>query len=138
VLLCGEYSLATFCFGVFLAFAGYSVFVQVLDTTMMHIVIALGGIVMMIGLAGFLAWFETAPGRSRPSVPSPTDPTREAGQSAGSTASQPSSGRHRAAVPDRGFKPEEVSTFGGSQPNIDKVRASTLWNTPSERSREMP
>jgi hypothetical protein len=115
VLLCGEYSLATFCFGVFLAFAGYSVFVQVLDTTLMHVAIGLGGIVMMVGLAGFLAWFETAPGRPRPSVPHPTDPAREAGQSAGPTASQRPSGRYRVAVPDRGFKPEEVSTCGGSQ-----------------------
>jgi len=63
VLLCGRYSLATFCLGVFLAFAGWSIFVQLSNATVIHVMVGVVGVALMIALAQFLAWFETVPGR---------------------------------------------------------------------------
>jgi hypothetical protein len=65
VLLCGEYSLPSFCLGVFVAFAGWSVFVQISNGPAAHAMIACGGILLMITVAVAINWFAEAPGSPR-------------------------------------------------------------------------
>jgi hypothetical protein len=57
MLLCGRYPLATLCLGVFLAFAGRSLF-AVSNVRVVHIAYFFGGIALMATLALILAWIE--------------------------------------------------------------------------------
>jgi hypothetical protein len=57
ILLCGEYSLLTFCLGVFVAFAGWSVFIQLSNGPATLAAMACGGIALMIAFATVIDWF---------------------------------------------------------------------------------
>jgi hypothetical protein len=64
-LLCGQYSLLTFCLGVFLAFAGWSVFIQFSNGPFTLAAVACAGIAVMIGFATVIDWFGETPGGAK-------------------------------------------------------------------------
>ena len=57
-IVCGQHSLATFCLGVFLSFAGHFLFTEVSNRLLMHVIVSLGGIVVMIAVAAVLSWYK--------------------------------------------------------------------------------
>lgn len=65
ILLCGEYSLLTFCLGVFLAFAAWSVFIQLSNGPFTLAAMACGGIALMIAFATVINWFGETPGHAK-------------------------------------------------------------------------
>ena len=54
LIRCGENSLALYCIGVLLAFVGFVILTQFSDSLVMHVVVSLGGIVLMIAAAELL------------------------------------------------------------------------------------
>ncbi|MCW5704516.1 MAG: OpgC domain-containing protein [Bradyrhizobium sp.] len=58
LILCGQHSLEIFCLGVFLAFAGHFVFLEVSSGIAMHFVVSLAGIVIMSGVAWVISWYK--------------------------------------------------------------------------------
>jgi len=68
-ILCGQHSLAIFCLGVFLAFAGHFVFTEVSDRLPMQVFVSLAGIAIMVATAKLLAWYKAVErGPKPPSV----------------------------------------------------------------------
>src|SRR5215470_8785753 len=57
-ILCGQHSLEIFCLGVFLAFAGHFVRVELSGGPLPQLVISLTGIGVMIGVAWLLTWYQ--------------------------------------------------------------------------------
>lgn len=57
-IVCGQHSLETFCLGVFLAFAGHFVFVEVSNRLFMHVVVSVAGIAIMVAVAALVAWYK--------------------------------------------------------------------------------
>jgi hypothetical protein len=57
-ILCGQHSLAIFCLGVFLAFAGHFVFTEVSDRLPMQVFVSLAGTAIMVATAKLLAWYK--------------------------------------------------------------------------------
>lgn len=64
VILCGQHSLEIFCLGVFLAFAGHFILVEVSGGAWMHFFISVAGIVIMSAAAWVLSWYKTEVGKS--------------------------------------------------------------------------
>lgn len=64
VILCGQHSLEIFCLGVFLAFAGHFILVEVSGGAWMHFFISVAGIVIMSAAAWLLSWYKTEVGKS--------------------------------------------------------------------------
>ncbi len=62
-ILCGQHSLEIFCLGVFLAFAGHFVRVELSGGPWLQVVISLAGIGAMIGVAWLLTWYRVLEGR---------------------------------------------------------------------------
>jgi hypothetical protein len=58
LILCGTYSLEIFCLGVFLAFAGYFVLVELDGGIGLHLLVALVGILMMCAVAWVNSWYK--------------------------------------------------------------------------------
>ncbi len=58
LILCGTYSLEIFCLGVFLAFAGYFVLVELNGGFGLHFVVAVIGILIMCAVAWVNAWYK--------------------------------------------------------------------------------
>jgi hypothetical protein len=58
MILCGQHSLEIFCVGVFLAFAGHFVIVELGGAAWIHFVISVAGIVLMFAAAWLLAWYK--------------------------------------------------------------------------------
>jgi hypothetical protein len=58
MILCGQHSLEVFCVGVFLAFAGHFVIVELGGGAWIHFVISVAGIVLMFAAAWLLAWYK--------------------------------------------------------------------------------
>jgi hypothetical protein len=58
MILCGQHSLEIFCLGVFLAFAGYFVLIEVAGGLALHFLAALVGILMMSGAAWVNSWYK--------------------------------------------------------------------------------
>jgi hypothetical protein len=56
VIICGEQSLAVFCAGVFLSFAGHFVLLTGSGSLIEQILVSLAGIVIMTLVAGYVAW----------------------------------------------------------------------------------
>jgi hypothetical protein len=56
MIRCGENSLAMYCVGVLLSFAGFVILSQVSVTVVMQIVIGIGGIALMIAAASLMTW----------------------------------------------------------------------------------
>jgi hypothetical protein len=65
-ILCGQHSLAIFCMGVFLAFAGHFVFTEVSNRLPMQIAVSLAGILAMVATARLLAWYKAVERGPRP------------------------------------------------------------------------
>jgi hypothetical protein len=62
-IVCGQHSLEIFCLGVFLAFSGHFVLVQVSDRVTMQILISALGIAIMVATAALITWYKTVEGR---------------------------------------------------------------------------
>jgi hypothetical protein len=58
MILCGQHSLEIFCVGVFLAFAGHFIMVEMSGGAWMHFVISVAGILIMWAIAWVLAWYK--------------------------------------------------------------------------------
>jgi hypothetical protein len=65
-ILCGQHSLAIFCLGVFLAFAGHFVFTEISNRLYMHVVVSGAGIVTMVATAMLLSWYKAVERGPRP------------------------------------------------------------------------
>jgi hypothetical protein len=65
-IICGQHSLAIFCLGVFLAFAGHFVFTEVSNRLYMHVVVSLTGILAMVATAKLLSWYKAVERGPRP------------------------------------------------------------------------
>jgi hypothetical protein len=65
-IVCGQHSLAIFCMGVFLAFAGHFVFTEISNRLFMHIAVSLGGIAAMVAAAMVLSWYKGVERGPRP------------------------------------------------------------------------
>jgi hypothetical protein len=65
-ILCGQHSLEIFCLGVFLAFAGHFVFMEVSDRLVVQIAVSALGIATMFAVAALITWYKSAEGRSPP------------------------------------------------------------------------
>lgn len=68
-ILCGQHSLEIFCIGVFLAFTGHIVLVEVSGRISMQIAVSAAGIALMIGAAAWMAWYRSVEGRRGPPAP---------------------------------------------------------------------
>jgi hypothetical protein len=58
LILCGTHSLEIFCLGVFLAFAGYFVLVELNGGFGLHFLVAVAGILIMSGVAWVNSWYK--------------------------------------------------------------------------------
>lgn len=65
-IVCGQHSLAIFCLGVFLAFAGHFVFTEISNRLIMHVVVSFGGIAIMVATAMVLSWYKAVERGPRP------------------------------------------------------------------------
>ncbi len=61
IILCGQRSLPVFCFGVILAFTAHWILVQVSSSIAMQILVSVGGIGLMTGVAWVATWYRTLP-----------------------------------------------------------------------------
>jgi hypothetical protein len=57
LILCGTYSLEIFCLGVFLAFAGYFVLIETSGGIVLHLLVAVVGILIMCAVAWVNSWY---------------------------------------------------------------------------------
>ena len=65
-IICGQHSLAIFCLGVFLAFAGHFVFTEVSNRLLTHVVVSAAGIAIMVATAAVLTWYKNIERGPRP------------------------------------------------------------------------
>ena len=65
-IVCGQHSLAIFCLGVFLAFAGHFMFTEVSNRLYMHVLVSAAGIVAMVATAMLLSWYKAVERGPRP------------------------------------------------------------------------
>jgi hypothetical protein len=65
-ILCGQHSLAIFCLGVFLAFAGHFMFTEISNRLPMHVFVSAAGIAIMVGTARLLSWYKEVERGPRP------------------------------------------------------------------------
>jgi hypothetical protein len=70
-ILCGQHSLEIFCLGVFLAFTGHFILVEISNRIWMQIVVSLLGIFLMVATAALVSWYKVIEGRR----PGPRPPT---------------------------------------------------------------
>jgi hypothetical protein len=61
MVLCGQHSLPIFCFGVFLSFGAHWILVQYSHGLWMQLLVSVGGILIMIGLAWLLGRAQKVP-----------------------------------------------------------------------------
>jgi hypothetical protein len=73
MILCGQHSLEIFCLGIFLSFLGYFVTSEISRSVAVQILISLLGILIMIGVAWLLTWYNTVEGRGSGKQPKPSD-----------------------------------------------------------------
>jgi hypothetical protein len=59
IILCGQHSLQVFCLGILLSVLGRILLTSVRDGILMQLAIDGGGIILMMGIAGLLAWYKT-------------------------------------------------------------------------------
>jgi hypothetical protein len=70
-VLCGQHSLAIFCLGVFLAFAGHFVFTEVSNRLLTHVIVSAVGIGVMVATAAVLTWYKNIERGPRPPAARP-------------------------------------------------------------------
>jgi hypothetical protein len=58
LILCGRHSLEVFCLGVFLAYTAGFVLIEVSPSLLMQVIVSLGGLVLMVGLAALMSWYK--------------------------------------------------------------------------------
>ncbi len=58
MILCGQHSLAIFCLGVFLAFAGYFVLTESSASLGVHVIAGIFGILMTCAVAWLASWYK--------------------------------------------------------------------------------
>ena len=58
-IICGQHSLAIFCLGVFLAFAGHFVFTEVSNRLLTQIIVSIAGIAIMVAFAALITWYKS-------------------------------------------------------------------------------
>ena len=63
VILCGQHSLALFCFGVFLSFVGHIILVEISNLVAVQFLVSACGIVLMVAAAWLMTRYEMAQGR---------------------------------------------------------------------------
>ena len=63
VVLCGQHSLALFCFGVFLSFIGHIILVEISNVLAVQFLVSAGGILLMVAAAWLMTRYERAEGR---------------------------------------------------------------------------
>jgi hypothetical protein len=68
-IICGQHSLEIFCLGIFLAFAGHFVMVEVSGAIWTQVLISLLGILIMIGTAALIMWYKAIEGRGSTTRP---------------------------------------------------------------------
>jgi hypothetical protein len=72
MILCGQHSLEIFCLGILLSFVGHFVTSEVSRSVGIQILISVLGILVMVGVAWLITWYNTIEGRgsgSRPKSP---------------------------------------------------------------------
>ncbi len=73
IILCGQHSLAIFCLGEFLSFAGHFVITEVGGGAATHLLVSVAGIFIMIGVALLLTWYKRTESRSRAARAAPAN-----------------------------------------------------------------
>ena len=68
---CGRHSLHVFCLGIFLSFVGHLVLTEISHKTPMMLLVNVGGVALMIGMAYLLSWYKAADAPPRPVPASP-------------------------------------------------------------------
>jgi hypothetical protein len=58
LILCGRHSLEIFCLGVFLSYTAGFLLIEVSPALWMQAAVSLGGILLMVGLAGLMSWYK--------------------------------------------------------------------------------
>ncbi|MBX3523706.1 MAG: OpgC domain-containing protein [Xanthobacteraceae bacterium] len=58
LILCGQHSLEIFCLGVFLSFSAHFLLVEISSRIPMQVLVSLGGVIIMIALAGIMTWYK--------------------------------------------------------------------------------
>jgi hypothetical protein len=62
LILCGQHSLALFCFGIFLSFAGHLILVEGSNTIAAQLRISAAGLVLMSAVAWLMTWYKESQG----------------------------------------------------------------------------
>ena len=57
LILCGRHSLEIFCLGVFLSYTAGFLLIEISPALWMQAAVSLGGILLMVGLAGLMSWY---------------------------------------------------------------------------------
>ena len=78
-IICGQHSLETFCFGVFLSFAAHFVFTEVSNRILVQIAVSLLGIIFMVAAATLISWYRQVERRGS----GPRPPARKPGYAGG-------------------------------------------------------
>ncbi|MBR0797366.1 OpgC domain-containing protein [Bradyrhizobium jicamae] len=71
LILCGQYSLQIFALGVALSFAGYAILTELDAGLVLHVIVGIGGILVMCGAARIFTWYKrstTVRERAKPVV----------------------------------------------------------------------
>src|SRR5262245_56340057 len=63
IILCGQHSLALFCFGIFLSLAGHIILVEISNTIGVQLLVSAAGLVIMSTAAWLMTRYEAAEGR---------------------------------------------------------------------------
>ena len=79
-ILCGQHSLEVFCLGVFLAFTGHFVLVEVSNRIWMQVAVSLLGIFLMVATAALVSWYKEIEGRRPGPRPPNLDPDLAGGK----------------------------------------------------------
>jgi hypothetical protein len=58
LILCGRHSLEVFCLGVFLSYTAGFLLIELSPALWMQVAVSLGGVLLMIGLAGLMSWYK--------------------------------------------------------------------------------
>ena len=62
LILCGQHSLAIFCFGTFLSFAGHVILVELSNRIAVQLLVSAAGIALMVAAAWFMTWYKATEG----------------------------------------------------------------------------
>ena len=79
-ILCGQHSLEVFCLGVFLAFTGHFILVEISNRIWMQIAVSLLGIFLMVATAALASWYKEIEGRRPGPRPPRLDPDLAGGK----------------------------------------------------------